>query len=132
MQALAGLEESVGLMQTERGRGGTPASYVRNSGETQPLTLGLHHKQFKPRSRCHRQDPMNTSPSVLGQQVLDPEPTSQVPSLSCSCWVPDAWVSLALLPSPPFLGFTYSTSNPRRARKAPSSMQPIWFLSSCL
>lgn len=27
---------------------------------------------------------------------------------------------------------TYSTSKPRRARKAPSSMQLIWFLSSCL
>lgn len=27
---------------------------------------------------------------------------------------------------------TYRTSRPRRARKAPSSMQLIWFLSSCL
>lgn len=27
---------------------------------------------------------------------------------------------------------TYRTSSPRRARKAPSSMQLIWFLSSCL
>lgn len=27
---------------------------------------------------------------------------------------------------------TYKTSSPRRARKAPSSMQLIWFLSSCL
>lgn len=36
-------------------------------------------------------------------------------------------------PAPPlFPGFTYSTSSPRRARKAPSSMQLIWFLSSCL
>lgn len=33
---------------------------------------------------------------------------------------------------PPFPDFTYSTSSPRRARKAPSSMQLIWFLSSCL
>lgn len=27
---------------------------------------------------------------------------------------------------------TYKTSKPRRARKAPSSMQLMWFLSSCL
>lgn len=27
---------------------------------------------------------------------------------------------------------TYSTSSPRRALKAPSSMQLMWFLSSCL
>lgn len=70
MQALAGLEESVGLTQTEGGRGATPALWVRNSGETQPLMLRLHHKQFKPGSRCHRQDPRSTSPSVRGQQVL--------------------------------------------------------------
>lgn len=70
MQALAGLEESVGLTQTEGGRGATPALWVRHSGETQPLTLRLHHKQFKPGSRCHRQDPTSTSPSVRGQQVL--------------------------------------------------------------
>ena len=76
----AGLEESVGLTQTERGRGGIPASCVRDSGEAQPLTLGLHRKQFKPRSHGHRQDPMSPSPSVLGQQVLYLEPTSQAPS----------------------------------------------------
>lgn len=70
MQTLAGLEESMGLTQTEGGRGGIQASCVRNSGETQPLTLGLHHKQFKPGSCCHRQDPTSTSPSILGQQVL--------------------------------------------------------------
>lgn len=36
------------------------------------------------------------------------------------------------LEAPALSPVTYRTSSPRRARKAPSSMQLIWFLSSCL
>lgn len=91
------LGRSVGLTQTEGGRGATPALWVRNSGETQPLMLRLHHKQFKPGSRCHRQDPRSTALLSLGSKFwLGPPP--RYPAFRRSCWVPETYVQLALLP----------------------------------
>lgn len=71
--------------------------------------------------------------SALGLELSPgPRPLVLLPGPNPAAW---AWApTLASLSTPlPLLPcLTYSTSSPRRARKAPSSMQLIWFLSSCL